>query len=109
MYPSDHGELPPERVLRGRRHWWFLGPGGIARLSSEHVTAAGTLRPDARRRLHELGLYTPRPPASYALTVLTSTACNLGCGYCFQNTGQDPAGPRSRNPASIPFACPQPG
>jgi uncharacterized protein len=24
--------------------------------------------------------------------VLTSTACNLGCGYCFQNTALDPTG-----------------
>ena len=31
-------------------------------------------------------------PTSYSLTVLTSTACNLGCGYCFQNTGLDPRG-----------------
>jgi uncharacterized protein len=92
MRLSHHDETAQERVLPGRHHWWFLGPGGIARLSREQVAADGTVRLDAQRRLRELGLYTPRPPASYALTVLTSTACNVGCGYCFQNIGQDAAG-----------------
>ncbi|WP_326701375.1 radical SAM protein [Streptomyces sp. NBC_01754] len=81
-----------ERLLRGKRNWWFLGPGGVARLGSRHVTADGTLRPESERSLRERGLFATIPPQSYALTVLTSTHCNLGCGYCFQNTAQDQAG-----------------
>jgi len=85
-------EASRERVLAGRNHWWFLGPGGVARLGRAHVDADGTLPPASQQRLRDLGLYTSAGPSSYALTVLTSTDCNLGCGYCFQNTGQDPTG-----------------
>ncbi|MFD4029979.1 radical SAM protein [Streptomyces sp. NPDC058637] len=81
-----------ERLLRGERNWWFLGAGGIVRLGSRHVTPDGTLLPETERWLDERGMYATRPVRSYALTVLTSTHCNLGCGYCFQNTAQDPAG-----------------
>ncbi|MGW2546009.1 radical SAM protein [Kitasatospora sp. NPDC001574] len=81
------------RLLRGERNWWFLGPGGgLARLRPTQLTADGLLRPGTERRLREYGLMTAEPPHSYALTVLTSTHCNLGCGYCFQNTSQDPDG-----------------
>ncbi len=85
-------DVPRARVLAGRNHWWFLGPGGIARLGPAEVSPEGVLRPEARQRLRDLGLCTAAAPSTYALTVLTSTACNLGCGYCFQNTGQDPTG-----------------
>ena len=36
---------------------------------------------------------------SFSSTVLTTTSCNLGCGYCFQNTGLDPTG--GSNPPRI--------
>jgi uncharacterized protein len=81
-----------ERIIRGKRGWWFLGPGGIARLRRGHLTADGRLRPEAERHLRAHGLFTAAPRRSYSLTVLTSTSCNLGCGYCFQNTGQDRRG-----------------
>jgi uncharacterized protein len=81
-----------ERILQGARNWWFLGAGGTARLGAGHLTDEGTLRPAAERHLRESGLLTSAPDRSYSLTVLTSTDCNLGCGYCFQNTGQDTAG-----------------
>ncbi|WP_330320854.1 radical SAM protein [Streptomyces clavifer] len=81
-----------ERLLRGKRNWWFLGPGGIVRLGGRHVTADGALLPETELWLRERGMFTTRPARAYALTVLTSTHCNLGCGYCFQNTAQDPAG-----------------
>ena len=81
-----------ERILRGQRNWWFLGPGGIARMTSRHLTVDGLLTPEAERYLRARGLYEERLPQSYSLTVLTSTDCNLGCGYCFQNTGQDLSG-----------------
>jgi uncharacterized protein len=81
-----------ERILRGQRNWWFVGPGGIARMTDRHLTADGTPTPEAERHLRSSGLYDTKPPSFYSLTVLTSTDCNLGCGYCFQNTGQDLSG-----------------
>jgi len=86
------GRASGERILRGQRNWWFLGPGGVARLRAAHLTAEGRLRPAAERQLRDSGLLSAAPDSSYALTVLTSTDCNLGCGYCFQNTGQDLTG-----------------
>ncbi len=80
------------RLLRGEHGWWFLGPGGIARLNGGHLTPAHELRPATERKLREQGLFKTRPYRSYSLTVLTSTRCNLGCGYCFQNTDQDDTG-----------------
>jgi len=81
-----------ERIIKGKNNWWFLGPGGVARLKDKHLTSEGTLRPAAERYLQEQGLFVVRRSCAYALTVLTSTDCNLGCGYCFQNTGQDLTG-----------------
>ncbi|MFF0203378.1 radical SAM protein [Streptomyces sp. NPDC005017] len=93
---ADPGATPVlpsgARLLEGARNWWFLGPGGVARLSGRHVTADGGLRPEAERRLRESGMFTAPGIHAYALTVLTSTHCNLGCGYCFQNTAQDEGG-----------------
>jgi len=89
--PSRIGS-PKERIIRGESSWWFLGPGGVARLRAHHLAPDGTLRPDAERYLREQGLFRVRPARAYALTVLTSTDCNLGCGYCFQNMAQDPSG-----------------
>ncbi|MFH8665626.1 radical SAM protein [Streptomyces anulatus] len=77
------------RLLEGKRNWWFLGRGGVVRLGGRHVTPDGALKPDTERRLRERGMFASPPARSYALTVLTSTNCNLGCGYCFQNTAQD--------------------
>lgn len=91
MNPSQI-DAPRERILRGKDHWWFLGPGGVARLRAHHLTPEGNLRPDAERFLRDQGLFAVRPASIYALTVLTSTDCNLGCGYCFQNIEQDPTG-----------------
>lgn len=92
MNQAQAGQAATERILKGERNWWFLGPGGVARLGTGHLTAGGELRPGAERHLRDSGLFSPAPDRSYSLTVLTSTDCNLGCGYCFQNTGQDPAG-----------------
>ncbi len=81
-----------ERLIRGESGWWFLGPGGRARLGLDEVTAHRALTVSAERRLRDAGLFTEAAPTVYALTVLTSTSCNLGCAYCFQNLGQDLAG-----------------
>ncbi|MFB9370013.1 radical SAM protein [Kitasatospora albolonga] len=81
------------RILQGERTWWFLGPGGgLARLRDTQLTAEGGLKAATENRLRELGMYTTTLPRAYELTVLTSTNCNLGCGYCFQNTAQDLTG-----------------
>ena len=80
------------RILRGEQNYWFLGPGGVARLRAGQVTATGALTSGVERRLREKGLFSSTQDHIYSLTVLTSTDCNLGCGYCFQNTGQDLAG-----------------
>jgi len=89
----DHvGQRSGARILAGKKNYWFLGPGGTARLGARQLTPEGTLVPSAERRLRESGLFTSSPNRIYSLTVLTSTDCNLGCGYCFQNTGQDPTG-----------------
>ncbi len=82
-------DSPRERIIRGENNWWFLGPGGVARLQACHLTPEGTLRPEAERYLRDQGLFRDRHNRAYTLTVLTSTDCNLGCGYCFQNTAQD--------------------
>ncbi len=81
-----------ERLLQGRNNWWFLGPGGVARLGPQHLTDEGALRSQTRGALLKRGLLTAATGRTYSLTVLTSTDCNLGCGYCFQNTGQDLTG-----------------
>ena len=87
---ADH--VTGERILKGEGNWWLVGPGGVARLRARHLTEDGRLTSQAEQQAREAGLLTARPPRWYALTVLTSTDCNLGCGYCFQNTGQDGAG-----------------
>ena len=86
------GKTDRERIIRGEHHWWFIGPGGIAKLSDQHLGPDGQLTERAGRFLRAQGLYEAYTPQSYALTVLTSTDCNLGCGYCFQNLAQDPTG-----------------
>ena len=82
----------PERLIRGADHWWFLGPGGIAKVWQKQLDPLGNLLPAAESKLRQAGLYQSAAYRAYALTVLTSTDCNLGCGYCFQNTGQDKKG-----------------
>lgn len=89
------------RLVQGRSGWWCIAPAGTALLPAGWVhngrLVAGNLG----------GLTVPPPVRSYALTVLVSTACNLGCGYCFQNTG--PAAPGRTDPPRIPSAALDPG
>jgi uncharacterized protein len=89
---SAHGPAVTPRLIRAGSGWWFLGGGGRARVRPAQVTADGMLVESAERYLRDAGLYDTAPYTAYSLTVLTSTDCNLGCGYCFQNTGQDPNG-----------------
>jgi uncharacterized protein len=85
-------EVDAPRIIKSDRGWWFVGNGTWTLLKPEHIASDGTVREDIDEFLHNAGAYRPRTPKSFSLTVLTSTACNLGCGYCFQNTALDPAG-----------------
>jgi uncharacterized protein len=85
-------ETDGPRVLRSEHGWWFIGNGTWTLLRPEHIAPDGTVRDDIDDFLSQQGAYRPRCPKSFSLTVLTATACNLGCGYCFQNTGLDPVG-----------------
>lgn len=95
-------EASRARLLKGKRNWWFLGPGGVARLGAGHLTPDGALRPGTERQLRERGMLCAAPNRTYTLTVLTSTHCNLGCGYCFQNTGQNSV--KGNRPPRIDYA-----
>jgi uncharacterized protein len=86
----DNVDAP--RLVKSDRGWWFIGNQTWTLLRPEHVAEDGTVRDDIDEFLHKNGAYRPRTPKSFSLTVLTSTACNLGCGYCFQNTALDPSG-----------------
>jgi uncharacterized protein len=80
------------RLLKGARGWWYVGGHKLLLLSDAAVDSGGRLRSVVERRLNAMGVNGPAPRPSYALTVLTATACNLGCAYCFQNTAPDPNG-----------------
>lgn len=83
-------------MLRGRAGWWCVGSSGSALLPEGWVDD-GRLTADRLAALETI----VRPPAAdtYALTVLTTTVCNLGCSYCFQNTA--PAAPGRSDSARI--------
>src|ERR1700733_14334516 len=85
-------EFDGPRVLRSQYGWWFIGNRTWTLLRPDQVGPEGTVRADADDFLRRGGAYRPRTPSSFSLTVLTSTACNLGCGYCFQNTAADASG-----------------
>lgn len=86
----DHRTQP--RVLRGQRNWWFLGPGGVAKLHSWHIGEDGAPTAETIRWLRAQGMYRVPRRKTFNLTVLTTTHCNLGCAYCFQNLAQDESG-----------------
>jgi uncharacterized protein len=80
------------RMLKGEHGWWFIGNRTWTLLRPDQVSEDGSVRGDVNEFLQREGAYRPRTPTSFSLTVLTSTSCNLGCGYCFQNTGVDESG-----------------
>lgn len=86
-------------VARGNR-WRVLLPGGTVAELPGHWVNDGLLTVGAMLRLRSEGLLTPATPAAaLAVTVVPTTACNLACGYCFQNT--EPAEAQCR-PRRIP-------
>ncbi|MEU8076085.1 radical SAM protein [Catellatospora citrea] len=81
------------RLLRGENAWWCLHESSIAELPphAARIETPGEppqLVPEARQALAEADFFEPPVHDIYGLTVLTSTSCNLGCGYCFQNVHQ---------------------
>ncbi|TDC85046.1 radical SAM protein [Micromonospora sp. KC606] len=83
------------RLLRGRDSWWAVHGNRVARLPLAAVHGEGpapTLTPQARAALAEGRFFASPNADTYAVTVLTATACNLGCSYCFQNTALPPPG-----------------
>jgi|GEM_PF-2387641 len=73
------------RVIEGKSGFWYIGTGATLLLPrSFHLD--GVLTAEGRAELESSGIERPRPARHYSLTVVTSTACNLGCPYCFQNT-----------------------
>ncbi|MFE9452210.1 radical SAM protein [Streptomyces sp. NPDC006739] len=74
------------KVLEGKSGIWCLGPGGVALLPPAFAEA-GRLTPEGQAEVRRVGIDRKRPADRYSLTVVTATNCNLGCPYCFQNTG----------------------
>lgn len=89
------------RLIEGRSGWWCVAPSGIALLPPGWVED-GRLADERLAALTATGITARRPVESYALTVLTDTGCNLGCRYCFQNTG--PAAPGRFDPPRLASA-----
>jgi uncharacterized protein len=87
------------RLLRGEMCWWCMRAGRIARLPLDAVIG-GNVVPEASAALQTAGFFDDEPCDTYAVTVMTTTTCNLGCSYCFQNTA--PAAPGSFAPPRIP-------
>jgi uncharacterized protein len=87
------------RLLRGAHGWWYLGGHKLLLLGDGAVDSGGRLRPVVAHRLNAMEVNGPAPRPAYSLTVLTATACNLGCAYCFQNTAPDVDG--GNRPARI--------
>jgi uncharacterized protein len=92
MIGTRRDDVDAPRLIRSGQGWWHIGNQTWTLLKPDHVAPDGTVRGDVDEVLRENGAYRPRTPRSFSLTVLTSTACNLGCGYCFQNTALDPDG-----------------
>lgn len=97
------------RLLRGTECWWVIHGSKHARLPLAAViqTEAGNrVLDDVLNALRERDFFTKPAVTAYAVTVLTATACNLGCAYCFQNLELPAAGsfapPRIRNEVLTP-------
>ena len=86
-------DVDSPRLLRGDSGWWFIGNRTWTLLRPDQVGSDGTIRADAEDFLRAHGAYRPRTHQAFQLTVLTTTTCNLGCGYCFQNTSLEVVNP----------------
>lgn len=80
------------KLVQSKYGWWVHGYQDVA-LLPEDAAPLGVLTHSARTELEGQGFFDEPPQGDvYFLTVLTATDCNMGCGYCFQNTGLAPAG-----------------
>jgi uncharacterized protein len=75
------------RLIRGSEGWWFISRAGTA-LIPDMLVRDGRLSAEGSRQVSAAGLDRMPAPRHYSLTVLTATACNLTCPYCFQNAAQ---------------------
>jgi uncharacterized protein len=85
-------DVDSPRLIKSEHGWWFIGNQTWTLLKPDQVLSDGAVCADIDEFLQVNGAYQPRIPRAYSLTVLTTTSCNLGCGYCFQNTALDPTG-----------------
>jgi uncharacterized protein len=78
------------RIITGNSALWVIDPTGHkkARLPLEAVDSKGMLAPWAASILKGAGFFVVPVSRAYAVTALTTTACNLGCSYCYQNIEQ---------------------
>lgn len=91
------------RLIRGTDCYWAVGQRRVARVPLSGVAADGNLIDREARHLSGADLSPALDPDLYHMTVVVTTACNLACSYCFQNTG--PANQLTgRAPARIPAA-----
>lgn len=79
------------RLIRGRDGWWYISRQGTA-LIPESLVTDGQLSAEGARQVSDARLDSVASPDHYGLTVLTTTACNLGCPYCFQNAAPSQSG-----------------
>lgn len=80
------------RILKsGVEGWWAIGPRLTAHVPDDGVDPTShRFTPEAGVELDRAGFFDRRADV-YAVTLLSDTACNLGCNYCFQNL--EPARP----------------
>jgi len=89
--------------VRGANCYWVRGYNGVYRVPLSGVSADGRLLASYEKHLGQLDRAPSDQPTWYHMTVVITTRCNLGCSYCFQNTG--PAVSRSGAvPSRIPAA-----
>jgi len=92
--------ITPTRTIKGCDSWWCLHGSRIARLPPWAVRDEGKLTLAGKLALRAQGFFAESVENTYYLTVVTTTSCNLGCAYCFQNVGQAKTG--THRPPRIP-------
>lgn len=93
LAPPSPSEDPIMKLVQSKYGWWVHGQNEIALVPPTAVASDGNINPVVSEDLRNRGLFeAPVDDEVYYLTVLTATDCNMGCGYCFQNTGLAPEG-----------------
>lgn len=102
--PDDQNVRNPTlRLAAGRESWWAISGQKGARVPEEAIEYRDRtphLAPELLDQLRTTGFFQRSLARPYATTVLTTTACNLGCAYCFQNLDSNSA--HQRAPQRIP-------